>query len=793
MSEHRSVSDALALLDETIAGIGVGEPRPQQRQVTEGIARAIAEGHPIVVQAPTGVGKSFAYLCGAVTSGKRVVVATATKALQDQLDAKDLPAVSAAAERLWGRPIRWGVLKGRQSYACVASIDEIDEASRQQSLIVEEAAVAGESEEVARLVEWASTSPSGDQAELDFEPSPRAWRSVSVRHDECPGFSKCSAGDRCFAAEAGRRAQEADVVIVNIHLLMTDIAADGALLGDIDVVVIDEVHEAEEIAQHVLGARVSPARILAVSGAVRAAGGDAAAAKSLAAAAERLGKALVPFEGQRLRAGVGAGEELEAAVMLLAGIVESATASVRAVSGGNDTRKARALKSVTSLAEEIRQVLGANLDFDVVWVEDGDPPALRSAPLNVSGLLRRGLWSRATAVLTSATVPEFCAERLGADDAVSVNVASPFDHRSNSLLLVPSGLPDPRDPEWEERTHPVIAGAVRASGGRALLLFTSFKAMRNAYEAIADDLPYTMLVQGEAPKQRLVERFSEDVSSVLFATMGFWTGVDVKGEACFAPGTEVRTDRGRVPIEQVTHGDRVWTHARRWRPVTATMSRAFAGEAVVVHPGQGGAIVVTPEHPLLVALEPGETHPDAVPAGPPNLFWVPAGSLADGAALALGAGPGFYSSPARFSRRGYTGTVFNLSVADDESYSLAQFAAHNCSLVVIDKLPFARPNDPLHEARRERAGDAAFSTVDLPRASTLLAQGVGRLIRSGSDRGVVLVLDPRLATKDYRNRILNRLPDMPRRRDWASLESFFANEERLSPQIAAGDGMVVTQ
>lgn len=776
------MSAALALLDETVAGLGGGEPRPQQRQITEGIARAVSVGHPIVVQAPTGVGKSFGYLCGAIASGKRVVVATATKALQDQLDSKDLPAVSAASERLGRGPIRWGVLKGRQSYACMAAIEELDESSRQQTLEVDVAASVAD-EEVEALVEWASSSPTGDQAELDFEPSPQAWRKVSVRHDECPGFSKCPAGERCFAAEAARRAAVAEVVVVNIHLLMTDIAADGALLGDIDVVVIDEVHEAEEIAQHVLGARLSPSGLLGVSGSVRAAGGDQSTAKALAAAAERLSKALTPLAGQRLREGVSAREELESLCVLVSGLAEKASESLRGAGSTTDTRKARALKSVSSLAEQVRQILGANVDYDVVWVEEGDPPALRSAPLNVSSILRRGLWSRASAVLTSATVPEFCAERLGADDAVSVNVASPFDHRSQSLLLVPSGLPDPRDPEWEQRTWPVIAGAVNAAGGRALLLFTSLKAMRNAYEAIADDLDFVCLVQGEAPKQRLVERFSDDVSSVLFATMGFWTGVDVKGEACFVPGTPVRTQRGMVPIDDVAVGDMVWTHAHRWRPVTATMSRIFDGDAVTVDAGQGGTVVVTPQHPLLVVADP--TGPDAREAIPaPGLAWAPAGSVADGTEVALAVAGGYSTSRARVGRRPYRGLVHNLSVADDESYSLPAMTVHNCSLVVIDKLPFARPNDPLHEARRERAGDKAFATVDLPRASTLLAQGVGRLIRSASDRGVVVVLDPRLATKDYRNRILNRLPDMPRRRDWASLEMFFA--DRSTTERVAG-------
>jgi ATP-dependent DNA helicase DinG len=292
-------------------------------------------------------------------------------------------------------------------------------------------------------------------------------------------------------------------------------------------------------------------------------------------------------------------------------------------------RRERAAKALDSLAADIETVLAAD-DDHVTWVESSgaaNQPALRVAPVDVGGELAKVLWSSATPILTSATIPPGISARLGlAGEATELDVGSPFDYRTQCLLYVPR-LPDVRNPRHEDAAHEELEFLLTAAGGRTLALFTSWRAMRAAKAALDPKLPYTLLAQDDLPKPALIEQFRTDETSCLFATMGFWQGVDVPGDAC--------------------------------------------------------------------------------------------------------------------------------------------------SLVVIDRLPFARPDDPVAEARRERAGPAAFSVVDVPHAAIRLAQGAGRLIRSATDRGVVAVLDPRLAESSYRPAILAALPPMRRSRDRADVTAFF--------------------
>jgi len=294
----------------------------------------------------------------------------------------------------------------------------------------------------------------------------------------------------------------------------------------------------------------------------------------------------------------------------------------------NKARSDRAAKALDSLAADIDTVLHSD-DEQVTWIEQsGSQPALRVVPVDVGAELAKVEWASATPILTSATIPADLGRRLGlAGETVTLDVGSPFDHRRHALLYVP-WLPDPRHPDHEAGAHAELEFLIRAAGGRALALFTSWRGMRAAHGALAELLPYRVLAQDELPKPALLDIFRTDESSCLFATMGFWQGVDVPGPAC--------------------------------------------------------------------------------------------------------------------------------------------------SLVVIDRIPFPRPDDPVTQARRERAGAAAFATVDLPEAATRLAQGAGRLIRSRTDRGVVAVLDPRLAESTYRPALLGALPPMRRTRDRADVTSFFA-------------------
>ena len=591
-----------AALQALAAGLaGGGEVRAGQIAMAEAVAEAVREERPLVVRAGTGTGKTWAYLTGALlgSDGGKVVVATATKALQDQLAGKDLPSIAAAGLR---PGLTWAVLKGRSNYLCRQAALEVSRAGDQGDL---DLALSGDANhgsaigsQVTRLLAWAEDSATGDRAELDFEPGPAAWSAVSVGSDQCPGAKECPSGEDCFAEAAYDRAWKADVVVVNLHLLGAHVASGGFVLPDHDVLILDEAHEAPDVMASALGVTLTPGRVAAVA--------RLAKADVLARHRDSLDRVLTPLLGTRLAKGAKGEASVSEALTDVAQTIRTDRAGLRALQDDPalKARRDRAVKALDSLAADIDTVLGAD-DEDVTWVEQsGSQPALRVAPIDVGGDLARVAWSSATPILTSATIPLGLGRQLGlGGDTVELDVGSPFDYRRLGLLYVPR-LPDPRHPDHEAAAHAELEFLITAAGGRTLALFTSWRAMRAAHGALVDRLPYRVLAQDDLPKPALIDVFRSNQTSCLFATMGFWQGVDVPGAAC--------------------------------------------------------------------------------------------------------------------------------------------------SLVVIDRVPFPRPDDPVAQARRDRAGPAAFSTVDLPLAATRLAQGAGRLIRSTTDRGVVAVLDPRLAEASYR-------------------------------------------
>ena len=618
----KAVTDATQAALETLAATlpGGGEARPGQVAMARAVADAVRDERPLVVQAGTGTGKTWAYLVGALLDGaqRRVVIATATKALQDQLAGKDLPAIAGAGLR---PGLTWAVLKGRSNYLCRQAASEA--AREADAPMLPGADTRGIGAEIRKLLVWGQTSQTGDRAELDFEPKPQAWSSVSVGSEECPGAQACPMGGSCFAEAAYERAREADVIVVNLHLLGAHVATGGFILPEHDVVIVDEAHETEDVLSGALGVTLTPGRVGAVA---RLTPGSA-----IVRHRDSLDRALTPFTGKRLASGAK-GEPAVAEVLAdLAQVVREERGSLRSApldeTADQKARRERAAKALDTLAGDIDTVLGAADDY-VTWVEtSGNQPALRVAPVDVGAELATVLWASATPILTSATIPPGISARLGlAGGATEIDVGSPFDYRVQSLLYVPR-LPDVRHATHDAAAHEELEFLLTAAGGRTLALFTSWRAMRSARAAL-EHLPYTLLAQDDLPKPALIEQFRTDLSSCLFATMGFWQGVDVPGDAC--------------------------------------------------------------------------------------------------------------------------------------------------SLVVIDRLPFARPDDPVAEARRERAGPAAFAVVDVPHAAIRLAQGAGRLIRSATDRGVVAVLDPRLAEASYRPAILNALPPMRRTRDRADVTAFFS-------------------
>ncbi len=631
-------TDVAAALRTAAARLpGGGEARAGQLEMALAVERAIATGRHLLARAGTGTGKSLAYLVPAALSGKRVVVATATKALQDQLAQKDLPLlVDAVAPGL-----DVAVLKGRSNYVCVQRVRESQHDGEQVRLGERSQADAGGAlaEQARRVVEWSGSTSTGDQAELDEELDPRVWASFSVGSEECPGAFNCPSGGACFAEAARARAAAADIVVVNLHLLGAHLASGGAVLPEHDALVVDEAHELEDVLSASLGIRITSGRVRAVALAARSVLGTGrrdprGAADDLLETCERFEGALVGRSGERLHPGFGG--ELAGVLELLAGRLErlgaalhgaAGTASGDEVSSERAQQLARSALAVGHLREEIGML--ATLDDEkVAWVSTGQRPALELAPVDVAPVLAEQVFAVRPVVLTSATIPAGLVARLGAraDQTDEIDVGSPFAYEEHALLYCAAHLPDRRRSDAEAAIVDELVALISAAGGRALALFTSRASMERAAEAVRPRVAHPVLVQGTRSKTALVAEFAADPSACLFATMGFWQGVDVPG---------------------------------------ATLT-----------------------------------------------------------------------------------------------------------LVAIDRLPFARPDDPLAAARRDRAGAAAFKTVDLPRAASLLAQGAGRLVRSAQDRGVVAVLDSRLATASYRWDLVRALPPMRRTKKRAEAEAF---------------------
>jgi ATP-dependent DNA helicase DinG len=510
-------------------------------------------------------------------------------------------------------------------------------------------------EEVRTLLAWSETTTSGDRADLSFEPSTRAWGMVSVGPRECPGAFNCPSGNRCFAEAARDRAAAADVVVVNTHLYGAHLASGRAVLPDHDAVVFDETHELEEVMTSSLGVEVTPGRFRALANSARSLVSESEAdmLASLQGVGDQIGAVLADRVGTRVLHDDAQPPVDDSALAELLGRAADLTGRVTdairrsdlqgslLAEGGSGSasdrgaHKTRAIGAATHLTDDLHRLIGRG-GGEVAWVDGTRRNVrLRLSPIDVGPVLAATLWGEVTAVLTSATVPPRLVERVGLEkfETEQINVGSPFDYRAHALLYVARHLPDRRSPQAEAALHEELALLIDAAGGRTLALFTSRRATEEAAAALAPDLPYRLLRQGELPKSRLLEEFAEDETSCLFATLGFWQGVDIPGRAL--------------------------------------------------------------------------------------------------------------------------------------------------SLVTLDRLPFPRPDDPLLQARRARAGNRAFSLVDLPRAATLLAQGSGRLIRSADDRGVVAVLDPRLATASYRDVLLAALPPMRRSVELSEVVEFL--REALAP------------
>lgn len=518
-----AVESALATVVSALPG--GGEARDGQRRMATAVAASIAGGRHLVVRAGTGTGKSLAYLLPAVLSGRKVVVATASKALQDQLDAKDLPFLREHLDH----PFSWAVVKGRANYLCRQRIDEVEAGLGQAEL-----QLGGESvqAELEQLLGWADITVSGDRAELPIEPSARAWSALSVSGDECPGAARCPRGGDCFAEQARSRAAEADIVVANLALYGVNIGSGDRVLPEHDIVVVDECHQLEDVLSSTLGFEMGAPRFAAFAGRVRAVVADPQLAAAVIEAGAAALATLRPHLGRRLPRPLPT--EVIDALVLLRSRVEVIATALRAIQtsvADADQRRARAQRLATSLTDELDTVLDLPENY-VAWVPDGGEPRLAVAPIEVGPVLGATVWGSRTAVLTSATIPSGMARRVGlaSEQFDELDVGSPFDYEHHGLLYCALHLPDPRADGYRDALHQDLEALIRSAGGRTLALFTSWRALEAAVAALRPKLPFPVLAQGDLPVTRLIETFRADPAACLFATTGLFQGIDVPGE-----------------------------------------------------------------------------------------------------------------------------------------------------------------------------------------------------------------------------------------------------------------------
>ncbi len=528
------------VLARAVRALG-GDDRPGQRALAAAVHDAVSGGHHLVAEAPTGSGKSLAYLAPAVASGRKVVVATATLTLQDQLWQKDLPHLREHG----GVEFDAAVLKGRSQYVCLAKLDR----ARAGEALFDERPGATFDRDVERLVGFATRSTTGDFAEVDVADASR--RAASCAPMECPGAAKCADGERCFAELARKRAADADVLVVNHALYCIHLASSGAVLPEHDLVIFDEAHGLADVATTAFGIDVAPAGLRQLASRLRTVGVARGDSDALAAAADALDTALGNLEGRIDPTAGAVGDALGSAAERLASALPSVDAAADPTAAAQTTQLGAARLAALRRMREPET-------GDVVWAERAQ---LHLAPVDVARILGRRLFELTPAVLTSATLgggDRFAsfARRLGLDpdaepgpvtvtDAerdetvelpglgyVDLAVESPFDFRTQSMLYVPKHLPEPRDPAWAAAATEETTRLVDAAGGRALILCTSRAAVDRMAAALRAETDHDVLVQGESAKALLLDRFAADESSCLVATRSFWTGVDVPGPSC---------------------------------------------------------------------------------------------------------------------------------------------------------------------------------------------------------------------------------------------------------------------
>lgn len=614
------------------------QPRQAQLEMAEAVAETIAGGGILVAEAGTGTGKTFAYLVPALLSGQQVIVSTGSRNLQDQLFLKDLPLLL----RVLRQPVQVVQLKGRGNYLCHYRLE--------QTLTVD---LLGEAKqnELAQVRRWAATTDVGDIAGMsELAENWWGWQALTATEESCLGRNCPFIGD-CFLLKARRRAQEADLVVINHHLLGADWALRedglGELLPKADAVIVDEAHQFAETAARFLGASVSSRQIQElIRDTVLELQQAQLASPPTQQTLLRLKRQLAEVQAEFAQAPArGSGAELEAMPGLTSHLARlrqelaELTRNLAPLAGASHGLEL-CWQRGQRLGERLRNWLAGDRDDWVRWFDAGQRRfGLNATPLEVAVAFagyRKALgaaWIFTSATLSVAGRFDHFLSQLGLSDAgVETRLwPSPFDYARQALLYLPPGLPPPDSPAYTAQTVIAVRPVLQASGGRAFFLFTSHRALTEA-AGLLEDLPFPLLVQGQAPKAVLLARFRELGNAVLLGTSSFWEGVDVQG-----------------------------------------------------------------------------------------------------AALAC---------------------------------------------VIIDKLPFASPSDPVFQAKLaslRRCGHDPFPAYQLPAAVIALKQGAGRLIRGSGDRGVLVLCDPRLGERPYGKVFLESLPPMRRTREITEVERFYAD------------------
>lgn len=614
--------------------------RPQQLEMAQRVEHVIASGEVLITEAGTGTGKTFAYLVPALLSGLKVIVSTGTKNLQDQLFHRDLPLV----KDILAVPAKISLLKGRSNYLCIHRMENAVQEGRLRSRELVD--------QLMEVREWSGKTKAGDIAELTIIPEDSSiWPVITSTVDNCLG-AECPSFSTCHLVEARRQAQEADLVVVNHHLLCADFSLKeegfGELLPEADCFIVDEAHQLPDTASNFFGVNITGRQLLELARDseteyLREAGDMPEIPAQVSALSKSVRDLRLVFGLDLRRApwsDISGDERITNALDSMQNELVSLKELLSKVK-----ERGKGLESCHDRCEQILikldQLFAVDDDNSIRWFETYSQSFnLNRTQLDVSEMFQSQMQQRSGSwVFTSATLAvgesfRHFQNQLGVHEAETLCLDSPFDYPNQALWFVPRNMPEPRSPDYLDAVLEVIVPVIEASAGRAFLLFTSHRALRLAAEALEDRVEFPLLVQGNAPKTELLERFRELGNAVLLGTASFWEGVDVRGEAL--------------------------------------------------------------------------------------------------------------------------------------------------SCVVIDKLPFASPGDPVLQARIDalkKRGGNPFMEFQVPQAAISLKQGAGRLIRDETDRGVLVICDPRLLSKGYGHTFLKSMPAMARTRVLEDVQEFFAAVE----------------